>query len=383
MFEIALPYVSNGSYFYMLLTFLLSTGIVIKLKRTEKRSFIYKNNSDQVRHFIKQCGGNQLSHLILLNDKKIFWAEQGQVLISYKKIANKYVVLGDPIGHKNSITKAIKEFEMYCNENKVIPVFYQVSPRFLSEYEKNGYRFFKLGEEAKVKLEDFSIAGKQGAKIRTRRNKFERKGYQFHVIQPPFSEKLLNEMEEVSNSWLGSRKEKGFSVSFFSKNYVSLFPTAFLRCPEGKLIAFATLARDYIKGKETVSIDLMRHIESSPHGTMDVLFTSIFLWAQEEDYKVCSLGMTPLSNVGEHKNSLPSEKAARFIFLHSKFAYKFKGLKEFKSKFAHEWEEKYLAYKKTSLSVLVIQLILLIHNKQLNKVKNVTVEKDWKRKKVG
>ncbi|RBW70961.1 phosphatidylglycerol lysyltransferase domain-containing protein [Bacillus taeanensis] len=362
MFETAIPYVSNGSYFYMVLTFLLSTGMIMKFKQFEKHSLIQENNYSEVSRFLKKYGGNQLSHLILLKDKKIYWAEEGKVLIAYKKIANKYVVLGDPLGHGTHIKKAIKEFEAHCHEKKVIPVFYQVSTRFLPDYKAAGYRFFKLGEEAKVNLDVFSVAGKQGAKLRTRRNKFERNGYQFNVLHPPYSEKLLNEMAEVSNSWLGDRKEKGFSVSFFHKNYVSRFPTAVLRCPAGKLIAFATLPSDYIKEKETVSIDLMRQIEASPHGTMDVLFTSIFLWAKEHNYKMCSLGMTPLANVGESKNSRAPEKMARFIFLHSKFAYKFKGLKEFKSKFAHEWEEKYLAYKKASLSVLIIQLILLIHN---------------------
>jgi phosphatidylglycerol lysyltransferase len=43
--------------------------------------------------------------------------------------------------------------------------------------------------------------------------------------------------------------------------------------------------------------------------------------------------------------------------------YNFKGLKEFKSKFASRWEPKYLAYKKTFLPVTILQLLFLINYK--------------------
>ncbi|MFS0638820.1 phosphatidylglycerol lysyltransferase domain-containing protein [Mesobacillus foraminis] len=93
----------------------------------------------------------------------------------------------------------------------------------------------------------------------------------------------------------------------------------------------------------------MRKSSHSPHGTMDVLFIHIFNWAKEKGYHTCSLGMAPLSNVGKCKHSFLSEKLIRLAYLHGNSLYKFKGLKEFKSKFACTWEPKYLAYKTTFL----------------------------------
>jgi phosphatidylglycerol lysyltransferase len=108
----------------------------------------------------------------------------------------------------------------------------------------------------------------------------------------------------------------------------------------------------------------MRHLPESPHGTMDVLFTSIFFWAQDKDFDYCSLGMAPLSNVGDKqaKKTL-YEASALFIYEHGERFYKFKGLKEYKAKFASDWEPRYIAYKGTSLVGVLIRIILLIHTK--------------------
>ncbi len=323
---------------------------------------------DYVNSFLKENGGNHVSHLVFLQDKKIYWASDQRVLIVYKRIANKLVVLGDPIGEESFIQGAIREFNEYSKKKGLKPIFYQISPEFMAYYHETGYRFLKLGEEGTVNLQNFSLAGKQGAKLRTRFNKFARNSYTFDVIKPPYTRELLLELKEISDSWLGNQKEKGFSVVSFSEDYVSRFPLALLSNADGNVIAFATLATDY---KNSISIDLMRKSSNSPHGTMDVLFIHIFNWAKEKGYHTCSLGMAPLSNVGKCKYSFMSEKLIRLAYLHGNSLYKFKGLKEFKSKFACTWEPKYLAYKTTFLPATLLQLIILINSRPASKPKVV------------
>ncbi|QHE52864.1 phosphatidylglycerol lysyltransferase domain-containing protein [Pontibacillus sp. HMF3514] len=353
---------------------LLSLGIFIVYyikKFLDKSETSHKNLTfplEQITSFLKENGGNHISHLTLLQDKEIFWGQQQKVLIAYKRIANKVVVLGDPIGEKPYIKEAIKEFYEYSERNGLTPIFYQISPQFMPYYHETGYKFLKLGEEGKVNLQSFSISGKQGAKLRTRFNKFARNSYTFSVVYPPYTEELLSELKLVSDSWLGTQKEKGFSVVSFCEEYVSCYPIALLSDPNGDIIAFATLATDY---KETIIIDLMRKASDSPHGTMDVLFIHTFQWAKEKGYQTCSLGMAPLSNVGDCKYSRISEKLLHFAYLHGNSIYNFRGLKAFKGKFASTWEPKYLAYKKTFLPVTLIQLLLLINKQPTPKYKVV------------
>lgn len=317
-------------------------------------------NIDQVTSFLKQHGGNHASHLIFLQDKEVFWAQEQRVLLVYRKIADKLVVLGDPVGDQAFIQAAIKEFHTFSENNGLKPVFYQISPTYMHYYHEYGYHFLKLGEEAKVELKRFSLIGKQGAKLRTSLNKFTRKFCTFRVMRPPYSDELLSELKRISNSWLGEQKEKGFSVSSFREEYVSRFPIALLIDGNGQINAFATLASDY---SSSLTVDLMRRASDSPSGTMDVLFVHIFNWAKNKGYQTCSLGMAPLANVGKSKHAFFGEKMFRLAYLHGNALYNFKGLKEFKSKFACTWEPKYLAYKKSSLPVTMVHLYLLINRK--------------------
>jgi phosphatidylglycerol lysyltransferase len=352
----------DTTFWYISILFLVFVTFIkiYKLKaKNRKTASNIDSQIDRVITFLEENGGNHISHLILLQDKDVYWAVEEQVLIVYKKIGNKLAVLGDPIGVESLIPESIKEFQEFSESKGLKPVFYQISPRFMHLYHDTGYRFIKIGEEGTVNLHNFSIEGKQGAKLRTRLNKFARNSFTFNVIMPPYSKALLSELKGISDSWLGNQKEKGFSVVSFSEEYVSCFPIAVLYDPQGKIIAFATLATDY---KKSITIDLMRKFPDSPHGTMDVLFIQIFKWAKEHGFQNCSLGMAPLSNVGECKYSFNSEKFIRLAYLHGNSLYNFKGLKEFKNKFASGWEPKYLAYRKTFLPVVIIQLLLLVNS---------------------
>ena len=65
----------------------------------------------------------------------------------------------------------------------------------------------KLGEEAVVDLNTFTITGKKRAGMRATFNRFEREGYTFSIHQPPFSDELFEELK-VSDAWLGGKREK-------------------------------------------------------------------------------------------------------------------------------------------------------------------------------
>lgn len=365
------------NYFFLLfLCFIIFYYKKITIKIEPQKSNLHFK---KVTSFLEKHGGTHTSHLIFLEDKEIYWAQDQNVLIVYKQVANKLVVLGDPIGDESLIQDAIKEFYSYTEGKGLKAIFYQVSPKFMHHYHETGYRFIKLGEEAVVNLQTFSLTGKKGGKLRTSLNKFNRNSYQFSVLKPPYSNQLLSDLKLISDSWLGEQKEKSFSVVSFNQGYVSRFPVALLSDPHGNIIAFATLATDY---HNSVSIDLMRKLPNSPNGTMDVLFIHIFNWAEEAGYRTCSLGMAPLSNVGTSKHSFMYEKLMYLAYQYGGSLYNFKGLKEFKSKFACSWEPKYLAYKKTSLSVTFLQLLFLI-NAEPNKKSKVAQKIKYLFKKVG
>jgi phosphatidylglycerol lysyltransferase len=316
----------------------------------------------KLQAFLEHEQGNLLTHMLFTGDKSFFWAMDDRILIPYAKIRNKLVVLGDPLGPKSLISGAIQQFQQFSDQFALEVVFYQASPDYLPFYHENGYRFFKLGEEALVHLESFTLVGKQNASLRTVKNRFEREGFHFEIAQPPHDKALMERLAFISNQWLDGKAEKGYSLGWFEESYLQKAPIALLRNPDNDVVAFASIAPGY--DGASISVDLMRYLKATPNGTMDQLFICLLEWAKSQGYARFNLGMAPLSSVGQSQSAIKEEKLARILFQYGGSWYGFVGLRRYKEKFSPEWEPRYLAYPASvSLPLLLIELVRLIARK--------------------
>ena len=112
---------------------------------------------------------------------------------------------------------------------------------------------------------------------------------------------------------------------------------------DGVVVAFANVLPPY--GAEgTASVDLMRHTGDAPRGTMDFLFAKVMQWAKDRGYATFSLGMAPLSAVGDNPYARINERLAALAFQYGGRFYNYQGLRRYKEKFEPEWTGSYLAY---------------------------------------
>lgn len=342
---------------------ILAFGYLVSLPKKWKFEPSAGQENAIKEHFQKHRG-KVLSHLIFLHDKYIFWNSKKNVLIAYKNYADKLVILGEPIGERDDLSNAIEEFQELADLYGYTLVFYQVSDSMLPYLHNHGFAFFKLGEDAFVDLQSFSLGGGKMKGLRALKNKFMKENYTFEFLDPPFTKEVFSELEGISNEWLQGRNEKSFSLGYFDEEYLNKAPIALVRDMNRKILGFMSIMPVYDEG-QTISVDLMRFKPDAPNGTIDFLFLSLINWAREEGYCRFNMGMSPLANVGLSKFSFLSEKIAAQIFLHGHFIYHFQGLRKFKEKYTNIWEPKYLAYrKKSSLPIIMAQITLLISKKE-------------------
>ncbi|OON95832.1 MAG: hypothetical protein ATN32_06895, partial [Candidatus Epulonipiscium fishelsonii] len=332
---------------------------------TRRKHLEFKKPSEQeldkVREFLKKYDGNSMTHLIFLEDKMLFFAQNESVLITYRPFKDKLLALGDPVGDESNFKEAINDFRLFADKFDMNPVFYEVNEKFLPIYHDNGFSFLKVGEEAILDLENFTLAGKKAAPLRTIKNKMNRHELEFEIVMPPFDQDFMDTIKDISDRWLDGKNEKGFSLGFFDPQYISLSPIAIIKV-ENQIIAFATIMPVY--HEEKLAIDLMRLLPNPPNGTMDALFIGIIEWAIEHHYKYFILGKAPLSNVGTNKFSTSKEKLVRHFYKYGNKIYSFIGLRRFKEKFYPNWEGVYLAYPKSiNLSATILQLAKIIGHK--------------------
>jgi phosphatidylglycerol lysyltransferase len=220
--------------------------------------------------------------------------------------------------------------------------FYQIGPDHAATYRDLGLGQFKLGEEARIRLDDFALEGRERKSLRAAHNHGQRKGLAFEIVPRDAVPAVLPELRQISTEWLVGKctGEKGFSLGFFDEGYLRNFPIAIVRT-EGQTLAFANVLEG--PEKEELSVDLMRHRMEAPHGLMDYLLVELMLWGKDAGYRWFNLGMAPLAGLASGSLAPLWDRAGAFLFQHGEHFYNFEGLRDYKAKFDPVWSPRYLA----------------------------------------
>ena len=367
----------NGFFIHFLHLFVYLLIIVFFYIAVESmakdRHFTFGEKIEKSRYkaFLESFDNTNLNaSLAFLGDKLIYYYtedEKDLVAFQFALEDGKAVVMGDPIGRSEYFNKAVSAFIKDAEDKNLIPLFYEISQDITLLLHNFGYDFMKFGETAKVDLTEFGLVGKSGRKFRAITNRGENSGYSFKVELPPFSNNFLDELKNISDNWLFGRQEKGFSLGYFDRDYLSLAPIACVLDDSGNIQAFANFL--VCNNDNESSIDLMRYDpKTERNGIMDYLFVRIFLYMKENNVRYFDLGMAPLSNVGQYDHSFLNEKLAFLVYSFTNRFYSFGGLRKYKEKFAPAWEARYLSYPKDSNLLFDLLTIYKIDNRQVKKV---------------
>jgi phosphatidylglycerol lysyltransferase len=286
-------------------------------------------------------GYTTTDNLALLGDKNLLFNKDRTACIMFQSSGNSWVAMGDPIGPAQLGEELAWEFLEECDGMAVSPVFYQVTPERLPLYVDLGLTLSKLGEEARVPLESFSLEGAARSDLRQAQRRANRDGATFEIIGRAAVPAILPELRAVSDAWLAAKNavEKRFSLGFFEERYLAHFDVGVVR-HQGAVVAFANLWRG---GSTELSVDLMRYNDAAPKGVMDYMLIECMLWGRAQGFRWFNLGMAPLSGLEEHALAPTWHKLGRIVQRYGETFYNFEGLRKFKEKFNPVWRPRYLA----------------------------------------
>jgi phosphatidylglycerol lysyltransferase len=106
-------------------------------------------------------------------------------------------------------------------------------------------------------------------------------------------------------------------------------------------VAFLNIIPDYAPGECTY--DLIRKTGDAPGGCMDALIVELINYTKQKDLRHLNLGMVPLAGILQPGNA--PEQLVKFAFEKIKRFRHYRGLREFKEKYATRWLNKYLVYE--------------------------------------
>ena len=280
--------------------------------------------------------------LALMGDKSFLFSRSGDSFLMYAKRGRSWVALFDPVGPQQEWLELVWRFVELADAHDGRAAFYQVRPDSLPVYLDAGLRVMKVGEEACIYLEDFSLQGSQRYGLRQALKRGERDGLDFEILSASQLHQEREGLSRISDAWLAAHGgyERRFSVAAFGPGFMAAQSVALSR-QRGKPVAFVTFMTTGHQSEATVG--LMRQLPDAPSYAMEYIITQLALELKVGKFKVLSLGMAPLAGLVQTPLSSQWHRMAGLLWELGGPIYNFQGLRSFKNKFRPVWEPRYLA----------------------------------------
>ncbi|SFI40307.1 flippase-like domain-containing protein [Halpernia frigidisoli] len=324
-----------GFISWILLIFALLIPFKFNFKNEE-------NEKNSARELLEKYGNSALDFFKISKDKSIYFSESREGFVSFKIANNFAVVLEQPVCDEEDQFFIIKEFEEFCRNKGLKPIYYRAPENNLFLFKTLKKQKLLIGQEALVDVQNFTLQGKDRKSLRNGINSIQKKGYNSEVFLPPHSLELMSELKSISDEWLTEfdKKESVFSQGSFEENELETQPIIAIKDENGNLQAFLNIIPDFAPEESTY--DLIRKRKDAPGGCLDVLIVRLIEYSKEKNLKYLNMGLTPMSGIDEPDN--PVEQIMKYAYHRVGSLKHFQTLRFFKEKYATVWENKYLVY---------------------------------------
>ncbi|MFV0472663.1 MAG: bifunctional lysylphosphatidylglycerol flippase/synthetase MprF [Pikeienuella sp.] len=300
---------------------------------------------------------NPQAWLSQAGDKRLLFAETGDAFIMYGVRGGSWVALGDPVGEPAAFEGLCWSFAELADAANCRPVFHEIGARHLPLWAEQGYSVQMIGEEAVVKLKDFSLSDARFRSMRAAFEMCEREGHALEILGPPHAPALIGRLAAISAAWLDSESgaAKGFSVGPFDPGYLAHFEIAVVR-KDGEIVAFANI----MTAGGAVAVDLMRYLPGEAIRVMEFMFLRLIEHYRDRGAAEFSLGAAPLAGLSQRAVGRSWRGFGRMIYRQGGAFHDFEGLRAFKQKFQPEWRPRYVALSPRRSPLLAMNDIALL-----------------------
>jgi len=384
-----------------------------------------KDQRAQIRHpeaeLLRLYGSHTLAFFGLAPKNRHFLAPGGAGLVNYQLTHKAAVVLGDPVCPAEACEQVTRSFLDFCALHQWRVAFYQASAEHLATYQALNLRTFKMGEEAVLHPQTFTLHGSALANVRTGCRRAEREGVRIQWYEGVLPPEVMQHLKHISKAWLTQKADKqagerGFCMGRMDEltesteraemiaaistpaNVLPLaaprLVTAVAKTSTGQPCAFVTFTPIYgcltgevaAPGRQSEvlgtnpslqrhcvptalpeasiqgegwgwTLDLMRRVPDAPPGVMELLLVRAI-----EHFRSCgahrvSLGLVAMTDTRQEMTAA-RQGLARFVTDRLGLFEPSRALFNFKQKFHPCWESRYLVAN-TTLALPKIALAVL------------------------
>ena len=366
----------------------------IDLSPSERRAHVPSREAELMHAY----GSNSLAFFGQALENSHFLAPDGAGLVHYRLVNKVAVVLGDPVCALETGEQVTQSFLDVCARHHWRVAFYQASPAYLATYHALRLRAWKMGEEAILSPQTFTLQGSAMANVRTSARRAERDAVRISWYEGVPPSEVMQQLEQVSSAWLEHKAsshaaETGFSTGRLDEviesaqradaiahlsvpfhnppRAVPRLVTGVATTSAGTACAFVTFTPIYggvtlettTAGNQSSgqgwgwSLDLMRRVPDAPPGVMELLLVRALERFQSCGAHVVSFGLVALADTSQEMT--PVERKLVSLATDGLHLMEHREtLFNFKQKFQPSWQSRYLVTN-TTLALPKIALAVL------------------------
>jgi len=329
----------------------LFLAIFMFLRPAEAAGRLQAVDASRIRQLLSRYGDHDsLGYFTLREDKSVIWSPSGKSCIGYRVLSGVMLASGDPIGDPEAWPGAIHAFLDEAARHAWVPAVIGCSELGAEIWCREGsLTALELGDEAIVRVADFSLQGRSMRNVRQMVSRVCRQGYTAEIrrvadIPPEEIDRIMRQ----ADSWRGSPTERGFSMALGR-----------IGCAEDGQCVIATATQDGVLrallhfvpwGSDGLSLDLMRRDRSAAPGLNDFLIVEAIRAAPDLGAKRISLNFAVFRAAlerGERIGAGPVLRAWRGFLLFLSRWFQIESLYKFNAKFNPEWVPRFLVFPGT------------------------------------
>ena len=313
----------------------------------------------RARDIVRRHGSSTLDYFALRSDKKWFFHRDS--LVAYAVYGGVCLISPDPIGPRNEREQVWGAFRSFADAHGWTTAVMGAGEDWLPTYRDSGMHNIYLGDEAVVRVQEFSLAGKHMKGLRQAHNRIKKHGYTVTFHDPSHIDPALtDELTDLMRLSRQGEHERGFSMMLgrvFDPRDTGLLLTV-VRTPEGKAAAMCQFVPS--TGINGYSLDLMRRDPGDhPNGLLDFALCSTIEHMAAGGFEGLSLNFAAMrSTLAGEKGDGTVQRAERwFLKRLSNFA-QIESLWKFNAKYEPEWLPRYVVFDTAEHLVPVVMAIL-------------------------
>ncbi|HEY8659031.1 MAG TPA: phosphatidylglycerol lysyltransferase domain-containing protein [Hanamia sp.] len=302
-----------------------------------------ESGRERANFLLSQYGNSSIDYFKIYKDKLLFFSELHDAFVSYR-IANGFaIVLEEPVCAEENKMEVLAEFYKQCSKMGLRTAFYRVDENSILWFDQLRKQKIFIGQEAILDARNFTLEGRDKRSLRNALNSLQKKGYITTIHRAPLQNDLVMELKKISDEWLVAfdKEEQVFSQGMFDAKEIIQQDVITIADAEGNIAAFLNIIPDY--SPEECTYDLIRKTADAPGGCMDALIIKMVEYAKENDRKYINLGLVPMTGITDPNS--PAEQLIKYAGEKLKRFKHYHGLRDFKSKYATIWADKFLVYE--------------------------------------